>query len=46
MQLKTKFGSVPAELESRVKSGSVLELDGWASRVLFADSVEAVFAKQ
>lgn len=43
-QLTLKFGELPELYRARLASASIPELDLWAERVLFADSVEQVFA--
>jgi predicted transposase/invertase (TIGR01784 family) len=42
--LQLKFGDLADEYEARLKQADAAELDLWTERVLFADSVEAVFA--
>lgn len=43
--LQLKFGTVSAEHEQRLQQASSDELDLWTERVLFAESVEAIFAQ-
>jgi hypothetical protein len=42
-QLSVKFGPVSAEIEQRVRSADVAELDVWAERVLGAQAIDDVF---
>ncbi|MFZ5893236.1 MAG: Rpn family recombination-promoting nuclease/putative transposase [Myxococcota bacterium] len=42
--LSRKFGEVPASIRERVAHASVAELERWAERVLFENSLSAVFA--
>ncbi|MBX3250911.1 MAG: DUF4351 domain-containing protein, partial [Myxococcales bacterium] len=41
-QLQLKFGGVPEAVVERVRSASVEELDGFAERILFAESIDDV----
>lgn len=41
--LRRRFGSTSEALEARVRTADSATLDRWAERVLFADSMEAVF---
>lgn len=41
---QSKFGSIPAEIEQRIQAAFPEELDRYVERVLFADSIAAVFA--
>ncbi len=41
--VKEKFRTVPKSLEKRLLSASITQLDGWLSRLLNADSLDAVF---
>ncbi len=41
--VKEKFRTVPKSLEKRLLSASMTQLDGWLSRLLNADSLDAVF---
>ena len=43
-QLQAKFSILPADLEQRLSNASEDELATWAERVLFAESLEQVFA--
>ena len=43
-QLQAKFSTLPANLEQRLQNASEDELAIWAERVLFAESLEQVFA--
>ena len=43
-QLQLKFGELADGYEARLKQADAAELDLWTERVLFAKSVEAVFA--
>jgi len=43
-QLQLKFGELPKELHQRVTQAGQTELDLWAERILFVDSLQAVFA--
>ena len=42
--LHAKFSTLPADLEQRLQNASEDELSAWAERVLFAESLEQVFA--
>lgn len=42
-QLARRFGSVPAEIELRVRSAPLADLDRWTDRILDATSMAAVF---
>jgi hypothetical protein len=42
-QLSVKFGPVSAEIDQRVRSADVAELDVWAERVLVAQAIDDVF---
>ena len=42
--LQAKFGQLSADLEQRLSNASEDELATWAERVLFAESLEQVFA--
>ncbi len=44
--LTKKFGELPEPMRKRVDEGTEEELNVWAERVLTADSLEAVFAKE
>ena len=44
-QLQLKFGALADQYDTRLKEGSAEDLDLWTERVLFAETVEAVFAK-
>ena len=44
--LAKKFGDVPEATEQRVQAASEDDLNRWADRILVADSLEAVFAKE
>ena len=41
-QLGIKFGELPDAVVTRVRGGSTAELDAWAERVLFRDSLAEV----
>ena len=41
-QLGIKFGELPPAVVARVREGSIAELDAWAERVLFKDSLADV----
>ena len=41
--LQLKFGELPDEVRQRLDQASETELDAWAERILFADSIEKVF---
>jgi hypothetical protein len=41
--LSVKFGPTSAEIEQRVRSADVAELDIWAERVLVAQAIDDVF---
>ena len=43
-QLTLKFGELPELYRARLASASIPELDVWAERLLFVDSLEQVFA--
>ena len=43
--LQLKFGETAAEYEQRLLAAEEAELTLWTERVLFADSIEAVFAQ-
>ena len=45
-QLTKKFGELPEGVRTRVDEAREEELNAWAERVLTADSLEAVFAKE
>lgn len=42
--LRTRFREVPADVESRVRGATTDELDRWADRILFAATLDDVFA--
>ncbi|WP_205340854.1 hypothetical protein [Denitrificimonas caeni] len=42
--LQLKFGALAEQYEVRLKNANEAELDLWTERVLFAESVDAVFA--
>jgi len=42
-QLALKFGELPAEVQQRIQQAGETELDAWAERVLFAESIAEVF---
>lgn len=44
-QLQLKFNEQAREYEQRLFQASDVELNLWTERVLFADSIEAVFAE-
>lgn len=44
-QLERRFGSLPADVMSRVRSASIGELEVWAERILDARSLADVFAE-
>jgi hypothetical protein len=41
--LASKFGDIPESIISRVRGGSVAELDVWVDRILLGETLEAVF---
>jgi len=41
--LSRRFGSMPAEFREKIAAASAAELEAWSERVLFAESLEAVF---
>jgi hypothetical protein len=43
-QLARKFGDVPEGVRSRVQDAEPSEQARWAERLLFAESLDAVFA--
>jgi predicted transposase/invertase (TIGR01784 family) len=43
--LSRKFGPLPAEARARLEAASSADIEGWAERVLFAQSLEQVFEK-
>jgi hypothetical protein len=43
-QLEIRFGSIPADLEARVRRGTSDDLDLWSVRLLQASSIAEVFA--
>ncbi len=45
-QLRTKFGDPSAQILDRLQSASSDQLDKWGQRLLFADSLDAVFADE
>lgn len=42
-QLRRRFGALPEEIESRVRSAGVDALDAWSDRILDASSLDDVF---
>lgn len=42
--LAIKFGEVPTEVQLRTAAATERELDGWLERLLFADTLDAVFS--
>lgn len=42
-QLQLKFGDLSDDYQARLNQGNQAELDLWTERVLFADTLEAVF---
>lgn len=42
-QLTLKFGELSAEIQQRLQQAGEAELDIWAERVLFAESIDEVF---
>lgn len=44
-QLAIKFGEVPSEVRMLAASATEVDLDRWLERLLFADSLDAVFAR-
>jgi hypothetical protein len=42
--LTTKFGPLPELVRTRLAGASIPELETWAERVLFATSLDQVFA--
>jgi hypothetical protein len=43
-QLETKFGALPSEVSSRVRSAQPEQLEEWSRRLLSAESLDALFA--
>jgi hypothetical protein len=43
-QLEARFGAIPAEIDARVRSAAVADLERWAIAVLAAPTLAAVFA--
>jgi hypothetical protein len=41
-----KFGELPEQVRTRLAGASIPELDAWAERVLFASTLDQVFASQ
>ncbi|MBJ7899907.1 MAG: DUF4351 domain-containing protein, partial [Cyanobacteria bacterium RI_101] len=41
--LTQKFGALPSEIEARLTSASLSQLEAWGDRLLGADSLEQVF---
>lgn len=44
--IKLKFGAVAQQWLTRLENASSEQLDLWTERILFADSIEAVFAEE
>jgi hypothetical protein len=44
--LAVKFGELPSEVHARAAGASESELDLWLERLLFADTLEAVFGSR
>ena len=45
-QLSVKFGPVSSELEQRVRSAGIAELDVWLERLLGAQAIDDVFTPE
>lgn len=43
--LGQRFGELPRDVRARVRGGTLPELERWASRLLLAGSLEAIFAE-
>ena len=42
--IQLKFGNLPQEYAQRIQQADNSELELWTERILFADSIEALFA--
>jgi len=45
-QLRLKFGQLPDSAEQQLQHASQAQLEYWAEQVLFADTLDQVFARQ